>query len=46
MVYQKKEIAQKLGIERDKLEGLFLAETTILLMEQSDLDILKRRISN
>ncbi|CAM3181420.1 endolytic transglycosylase MltG [Vibrio diazotrophicus] len=37
-----KEIAQKLGIERDKLEGLFLAETYHFTHGASDLDILKR----
>ena len=37
-----KEIAQRLGIERDKLEGLFLAETYHFTKGTSDLDILKR----
>ncbi len=36
------EIASKLGIERDKLEGLFLAETYHFTQGTSDLDILKR----
>ncbi|WP_165311856.1 endolytic transglycosylase MltG [Vibrio ziniensis] len=37
-----KEISQKLGIEREKLEGLFLAETYHFTNGVSDLDILKR----
>ncbi|MDG3087628.1 endolytic transglycosylase MltG [Vibrio hannami] len=37
-----KEIADKLGIEREKLEGLFLAETYHYTAGTSDLDILKR----
>ncbi|WP_375753373.1 endolytic transglycosylase MltG [Vibrio sp. HN007] len=37
-----KEIAKKLGIEREKLEGLFLAETYHYTAGTSDLDILKR----
>ncbi|EDL51309.1 hypothetical protein VSAK1_26900 [Vibrio mediterranei AK1] len=36
------EIAQQLGIEREKLEGLFLAETYHYSVGDSDLDILKR----
>ncbi len=36
------DIAVKLGIERDKLEGLFLAETYHFTNGASDLDILKR----
>ncbi|WP_375320935.1 endolytic transglycosylase MltG [Aliivibrio logei] len=37
-----KEIANKLGIERSKLEGLFLAETYHYTAGMSDLDILER----
>ncbi|MFV0449664.1 MAG: endolytic transglycosylase MltG [Vibrio sp.] len=37
-----KQIAQELGIEREKLEGLFLAETYHFTHGVSDLDILKR----
>lgn len=36
------DIAKKLGIEREKLEGLFLAETYHFTHGASDLDILKR----
>ncbi|ANS85012.1 UPF0755 protein YceG [Vibrio scophthalmi] len=36
------EIAKQLGIEHDKLEGLFLAETFNYTYGTSDLDILKR----
>lgn len=36
------EIASLLGIERDKLEGLFLAETYHYTVGMSDLDIMKR----
>lgn len=36
------EIAQQLGIEREKLEGLFLAETYHYSVGDSDIDILKR----
>lgn len=41
-----KQIAQRLGIERDKLEGLFLAETYHYTAGMSDLDILKRAHEN
>lgn len=37
-----KEIAEKLGIERPKLEGLFLAETYHYTAGMTDLDILER----
>ncbi|MFA0232494.1 endolytic transglycosylase MltG, partial [Vibrio sp. 10N.261.45.A7] len=37
-----KEIAEKLGIENEKLEGLFLAETYHYTYGTSDLDLLKR----
>lgn len=37
-----KDIATRLGIERDKLEGLFLAETYHFTQGASDFDILKR----
>lgn len=37
-----KDIAARLGIERDKLEGLFLAETYHFTQGASDFDILKR----
>ncbi|HAH03403.1 MAG TPA: endolytic transglycosylase MltG, partial [Vibrio sp.] len=37
-----KEIAQKLGIENEKLEGLFLAETYHYTYGTTDLDLLKR----
>ena len=40
------EIAQKLGIDRDKLEGLFLAETYYYTLGTSDFDILKRAHAN
>ncbi|KHA61288.1 ABC transporter substrate-binding protein [Vibrio variabilis] len=39
------EIAQKLGLEHDKLEGLMLAETYHYTFGTSDLDILKRASS-
>lgn len=37
-----KEIAEKLGVERSKLEGLFLAETYHYTAGMSDFDILER----
>lgn len=40
------EIAQKLGIEQEKLEGLFLAETYHYTQGMSDLDILSRAHAN
>lgn len=40
------EIAEKLGIERNKLEGLFLAETYHYTKGMSDLDLLKRSHQN
>lgn len=40
------QIAQKLGIEREKLEGLFLAETYYYSANTSDIDILKRSNNN
>ncbi len=40
------DIAKKLGIENDKLEGLFLAETYHYTANTSDLDILKRPHNN
>ncbi|MHA2937690.1 endolytic transglycosylase MltG [Vibrio sp. RC27] len=39
-------IAQQLGIEKSKLEGLFLAETYHYTKGMSDLDVLKRAHSN
>lgn len=36
------EIAREIGVDRDKLEGLFLAETYHYTLGTSDLDILKR----
>lgn len=41
-----KQIAQKLGIERDKLEGMFLAETYHYTAGMSDLAILRRAHEN
>ncbi len=40
------EIAEKLGIEHEKLEGLFLAETYHFTYGESDLDVLKRAHSD
>ncbi|PWI34996.1 endolytic transglycosylase MltG [Vibrio albus] len=40
------QIAEKLGIEKDKLEGLFLAETYHYTAGMSDLEILKRAHRN
>ncbi|MDN3614545.1 endolytic transglycosylase MltG [Vibrio gallaecicus] len=41
-----KEIAQKLGIDNQKLEGLFLAETYHYTYGTTDLDLLKRAHTN
>ncbi|PJC88161.1 endolytic transglycosylase MltG [Vibrio sp. HA2012] len=41
-----KEIAQRLGIEQDKLEGLFLAETYHYTAGMTDLQLLKRANQN
>jgi UPF0755 protein len=40
------EIAKKLGIEHEKLEGLFLAETYHYTANMSDLDVLRRAHQN
>ncbi|MBW3696552.1 endolytic transglycosylase MltG [Vibrio sp. T187] len=41
-----KQIAEELGIDRDKLEGLFLAETYHYTFGTSDMDLLKRAHRN